>query len=130
MTRLLDKDYDPQNVQREFQHALGMNRESLLEVKSKPDSDDTFKWAMFSSFSIQHRQVKAIFSKHWDILKNDRILTTSIPDQAKVIIRGAPILQSKIAPNVITPPRTCLTAFFHVKGVPFANTIRVLHARL
>lgn len=115
MTRLLDKDYDPQNVEREFQHALGMNRESLLEVKSKPDSDDTFKWAMFSSFSIQHRQVKAIFSKHWDILKNDRILTTSIPDQAKVIIRGAPILQSKIAPNVITPPPNLFNSFLSCK---------------
>lgn len=66
---------------------------------------------MFTSFSTQHKQVKAILSKHWGILKNDRILNTVLPDRAKIIFRGAPTLRSKIAPNIINPP--IRQPFFH-----------------
>lgn len=103
-TTFLDKDYDSHLVEREFQHALETNRESLIEERPKNKQGDTFRWSMLTSFSIQHKQVRAILSKHWDILKSDRVLSTALPDQAKVIFRGAPTLQSKIAPNITNPP--------------------------
>lgn len=63
-TRFLDKGYNPNEVDCELQCALEINRESLLEVRSKQDSENNLKRAMMTSFSTQHRQIKAIFAKH------------------------------------------------------------------
>ena len=70
---------------------------------------------MLTSFSKQHKLIKSIVSKHWNILRNDRILATVLPERARVIFRGAPTLQSKIAPNIINPP-TRPSFFFQLVG--------------
>lgn len=60
------------------------------------EPDDAFRWSLLTSFSNQHRCIKAILTKHWDILRNDRILGNVLPDRARVIFKGAP--------NIINPP--------------------------
>lgn len=45
------------------------------------------------------------------ILKNDRLLGSSLPDIPNVTFRGALPLRLQIAPNVIAPPKRC--RFFH-----------------
>lgn len=58
----------------------------------------------FTTFSVQHKQIKDIFQKHWNVLKNDYILGPTLPDRAEVTYRGAPSLRGKIAANVLDPP--------------------------
>lgn len=88
-----------------------MDRSSLLVDGPRQDSNESFKWSLVTSFSVQHRQVKSIISKHWNVLKSDRVLSTLLPVQAKVIHRGPPSLRSKIARNIINPP--VRASFFH-----------------
>lgn len=68
-----------------------------------------------TAFSVQHKQIKYIFNRHWKVLKNDRVLGPALPDRAAVIYRGTPSLRGQIAPNVIDPPTR--PSFFHnLKG--------------
>lgn len=115
--RLLDKGYSHSEIDSEISRTLEVDRASLLTTKPKPDTDNKFRWAMLTTFSTQYRQIKAIFTKHWDILKIDHILGPSLPEQAKMIFRGAPTLQSRIAPNIINPPTR--TTFFQELTVSF-----------
>lgn len=70
---------------------------------------------MITGCSNQHFSVKKIFQKHWNILKNDKVLGAAIPDKPVMIYRGAPSLRHSVAVNVIDPPKTI--SFFHtMKG--------------
>lgn len=109
--KFLDKGYNTKNIEVELQRVTNIDRGSLLVVKPKKELDKKFKWAMLTSFSIQHKQIKTIIKKHWDVLKNDKILNTTLPEQAKIIFRGAPALQNRIAPKIINPP--VRSSFFH-----------------
>lgn len=85
---------------------MNIERKTLLEIKPKKDPDEKLKWAMLTSFSIQHKQIQNIVKKHWEVLRQDNILGKLLPGEAKVIFRGAPSLQGQIAPNV-----TCSTRY-------------------
>lgn len=70
---------------------------------------------MITGCSNQHFSVKKIFQKHWNILKNDKVLGAAIPDKPVMIYRGAPSLRHSVAVNIIDPPKTI--SFFHtMKG--------------
>lgn len=62
---------------------------------------DTFSF--FTGSSIQHRQIKNIFNKYSNVLKNDWVLGPVLPDRARVIYKGAPLLKGRVAPNIINP---------------------------
>lgn len=70
---------------------------------------------LFTTFSVQHRQIKNIIHKHWNILKNDHLLGPLLPDNAGITYRGALPLSGQIAPNVVDPP-SVPTFFWHLKG--------------
>lgn len=52
-------------------------------------------------FSRQYLDIKKIMSRHWKVLKNDRVLGPAITDFPKVIFRGVPPLKLQVAPNVL-----------------------------
>lgn len=110
-SRFEDKGYNTDDLNLEIQKAVSIDRKSLLEVKPKKESDGRFRWALLTSFSTQHRQIKNIMRKHWGVLKQDSILGPLIPEGANVIFRGVPSLKGQIAPNIINPPTRPL--FFH-----------------
>lgn len=109
--KFIDKGYDNAILDYEIQRAINTERKTLLEIKPKKDPDEKLKWAMLTSFSIQHKQVQNIVKKHWEVLRQDNVLGKLLPGDAKVIFRGAPSLQGRIAPNVINPPSR--PSFFH-----------------
>lgn len=78
-----------------------MDRNTLLTDHPRPIQENQHKWSFFTTFSIQHRQIKEIFNKHWKVLKSYRYLGPIIPERA--IYRGARSIQRDIATNVIDP---------------------------
>lgn len=109
--RFLDKGYDQGEVNLDLSRVLQIERSALLVDKPRRDPDESLKWSVLTSFSVQHKQIKSIIEHHWNVLRKDRILGTLLPERAKVTYRGAPSLRSKIALNVINPP--VRTSFFH-----------------
>lgn len=103
--KCIDKGYDMATLDTEIQHVTQIDRRSLLSPKSHIPNE-TFKHSMLTSFSSQHRDIKMIIERHWGILRNDHILGNILPERPKVIYKGAPSLQGKIAPYVIDPPPT------------------------
>lgn len=90
------------------------NKDTALDerlLKPEKEPDEKFKWAVLTSPSIQHKKIKNIIRKHWEVLRQDNILCTLVPEEAKVIFRGAPTLQGRVTPNVINPPAH--PSFFH-----------------
>lgn len=71
-----------------------MDRALMLhrEVEPSPVPDNKFGWSMITGYSNQHFSVKKIFQKHWNILKNDKVLGAVLPDRPVMIYRGAPSL--------------------------------------
>lgn len=109
--KFLDKAYDPMSVHSQYQEVLETDKSSLLLDRPPKDQDNSYKWAIQTSYSVQHKDIKTILSRHWNVLKMDKVLHPLIPEHAKVTFRGAPSLQSKIAPNIINPP--VRPSFFH-----------------
>lgn len=109
--RFIEKGYDPVLVTSELNKGAGIDRSSLLVKKPPREQDNSFKCSMLTTFSLQHRENKNIIRRHWDRLRNDRVLKTVLPEQPKVIFRGVSSLRGKIAPNTINPPTR--SSFFH-----------------
>ena len=78
--RFVDKGYSGDVLDLELQRVLSLDRSSLVVAKPKRVQDDSFKYAMITSYSTQHRQVKNIIDKHWDILRNDSVLRPVLPE--------------------------------------------------
>lgn len=109
----LEKGYLQSDLDQEVHRAREINRSELFQDTSqvRNKGSKNFKWSLFTSFSIQHWEMKHIFNKHWRVLKNDYIIGPLLPEKADVIYRGAPSLQMQIAPSIINPPSR--PTFFH-----------------
>lgn len=108
--RFIEKRYNHIEVDQDLTNVLGTDRSLLLEDKPQRENDD-FKWSFLTSFFTQYKQLKYIFERHWDILRNDKILGPLLPERPKMIYRGVPSLKNKLAPNIINPP--IKPTFFH-----------------
>ena len=69
----IDKGYDPETIELDLRTTLETNRSFLLEIKPKRKQDDSFKWALLTSFSTQYKQVKSIITKHWEIVREPTV---------------------------------------------------------
>lgn len=103
--RFLEKGYSQDLLDGEINAILSLERSSTLIERPKTTVDSRFKWAFTTTHSLQSKQVKNIFRKHWKVLLNDRLLGPALPEQAAVIFRGARSIQGQIAPNIIDPPK-------------------------
>lgn len=105
-----------------------IDRNSTLVERYTITSDSRAKWSFFTTYSTQSKEIKAIFRKHWGVLRSDRLLGPALPENAGVIFRGARSIQGQIAPNIIDPPRESLSfnnakVFILAAGVMCAHTI-------
>lgn len=128
--RFLEKGYKSIDLDTETNRISKLDRVSLLKARPKTAMDNKFGWSFFTTYSVQSRQIKEIFKKHWGILQNDRFLGPAIPERAGVIFRGAQSIQGQIAP-VIDPPKTSLSynnvrATIHVEGAMFVIIMFVI----
>lgn len=63
-------------------------REDLLKPKTKNENADfSSRLLFFTTYSNQHFFIKNIFRKHWDVLKNDRILGPLLPEKTRVTFK-------------------------------------------
>lgn len=67
-------------------------------------------------FNAQHKQVKRIVRKYWDIIKADRHLGAILPEKPRFTYRRAPTLRDRLARNVLDPPTKKNFSFFEGKG--------------
>lgn len=56
------------SVTSELHKVAMVDRGSLLTNRPPCGQDDSFKCSMLTTFSVQHREIKTIISRHWDIL--------------------------------------------------------------
>lgn len=103
--RFVEKGYLPSIIDEEINNVSLLDRQKLTTEQPKRVPDTKFKWSFVTQFSVQHKQVKGILNRHWNVLKNDPRLGPVLPDKAGVIYRGAPSLKSRIVHNVINPPK-------------------------
>lgn len=67
--RFLDKGYDQFDVDLELQNILKVDRGSLLADKPRQSLDESFKWSMLTTYSVQHKQIKSKFTKKQSSLR-------------------------------------------------------------
>lgn len=113
--RFLEKGYRSTKLDADIQDVTQVGRVSLLTDRPKAEKENKFKWSFFTSYSIQHREIKKFFNKHWKVLLNDKVLGPSLPDRAGIIYRGARSIQGEIAPNTLDPPHV-VSFFQECKG--------------
>lgn len=63
--RFIEKGYRPADLDVDIYRTSIMDRNTLLTDHPKPIQEHKHKWSYFSTFSIQHRQIKENFKKHW-----------------------------------------------------------------
>lgn len=54
-------------------------------------------------------------TKHWGVLRNDKILGSVLPYRPQVIFRGVPPLKLQVAPNILDAPNR-VSSFQKSKG--------------
>lgn len=69
----LDRGYQSSDIDEEIHQISLIDRNTLISEQPKSKQDSLYKWSFFTTFSIQHRQIKNIIHKHWKILKNDHL---------------------------------------------------------
>lgn len=95
--RLVDKGYDATLVKLVLHRVASIDRESLLADRVPWEPDESFKFSMLTSYSSKYKDITKIFDKHWDVLKQDKVLGPKLPERAKVIFKGAPSLRNSVA---------------------------------
>lgn len=80
--RFLEKGYDCAEVDKDLNNDLVVDRSLLLGEKPQWEKDQNFKWSFLTTFSTQHKQIKNIFERHWDILRNDKIFAPLLPNRS------------------------------------------------
>lgn len=124
--RFLERGYKSDLLDREINVILSVERTATLMERPKNTSDSKFKWAFTTTHSLQSKQVRNIFRKHWKVLLSDRLLGPVLPEWAAVIFRGARSIQGQVAPNVIDLPKKI--SFFHdCKGFYPCRKCNVCH---
>lgn len=59
------------------------------------------------SLQVFHASIgtlKKIVSKHWNVLKNDRMLGTTLPERQNVVFHDVLSLRLQVAPNILDAP--------------------------
>lgn len=104
-TKFLDKVYQQDFLVDTLVTVKTMNRADLL-VEREPRVDGGFNMDVpfVTSYSLQHKSIKQLVSKHWHIVNNDVVLKGMFPDKSRVIFRGVPSLRNRVVPNVLDPP--------------------------
>lgn len=59
---------------------------------------------MVTTYSHHYYDIKKIMTKHWEVLKNDRVLGLALPDHPQVIFRGVPPLKLQVTSNILDAP--------------------------
>lgn len=98
--RFMEKGYKPLELDADIQAVSGVDRNSLLADCPKVQRENHFKWSFFTSYSIQHNEIKKILNKHWKVLLNDRVLGLVLPDRTGIIFRGAHSILGEVAPTL------------------------------
>lgn len=81
-----------QKFDQAIDHPVKKNSEELL-IQREVVPKDTYKHALFTTFSTQQYVIKNILRKHWNVLRNDRVLAPLLPETTAVVFRGAPPLR-------------------------------------
>lgn len=112
--RFLEKGYAIDSLVPVLNAIQGMNRESLLQEKLLQSNEFQNSGVPFvTTYSLQHRSIKQIISRHWHIINNDRIL------------KGASSLRNRVAPNLFDPPTRKFTFFDQRTGFYQCRRCRV-----
>lgn len=115
--RFEDKGYDSKALEEDHLKLANVEREQLLKLKISQDENKKkgHEWAFITTFSSQHWWVNRIMTKHWNILKGDRILGPLLPNKPDIVYRRNLTLKDKLAPSAIDlPPK--ISMFGNLKG--------------
>lgn len=128
--RFLEKGYSIESLLSVLNEVENMNRDSLLQDKlpqANPNSHPSSNIGVpfVTTYSLQHRSIKKIISKHWHIINSDNVLKDILPNRPQVVFRGAPSLRNRIIPNILDPPVKKLTFFDQLKGFYQCKKCRV-----
>lgn len=105
-----------------------MDREDLLTERARGGADGfTLGVPFITPYSVQHNGIKQLLNKHWHIIKNDTVLGSMLPPKPKVIFKGVPSLQGRVAPNILNPPVTTRGFFDQLTGYYQCRRCRVCH---
>lgn len=82
-----------------------MDRAFMLRGKEKSQSrENDHNFSMVTTYSHQYNDIKKIMTKHWVVLKNNKVLGPVLPDHPQVIFRVVPPLKLQVAPNILDAP--------------------------
>lgn len=104
-TKFLEKGYPSTLIEQAFNTYLPG------KPPKKENTSSSSNIRFITRFHGQYKRMESIISKHWEILKQDPFLSSSICDKPRVTYRRAPSLKNKIAPSQLkaqAPNPLCL----------------------
>lgn len=91
--KFLEKGYPTSLIEQAYNQYLPGKKPKITKPPEEPEV------RFITGFHSQHRKMEHILSKHWNTLKQDPHLNTSLHQRPKVTYRRAPTLKNKIAPS-------------------------------
>lgn len=93
-----------------------MPRERMFEApQSELTTTNDHEWGFITGFNAQYKEIEAIFSRYWHILKLDKNLGPVLPANPKFIYRKSKNMGDHIVARVLDPPSKP-SMFWEVKG--------------
>lgn len=114
--RFVAKGYAPNSLSNTLDQVKNVDGKDFLSERVDGRDGDTYRCPFITNFSCQHSKVKHIMTRHWHILKNDRVLESILPDKPQVVFRGVPSLKDRLAPNILNPPTNRPNFFSELTG--------------
>ncbi|CAI9613040.1 unnamed protein product [Staurois parvus] len=109
--RFINKGYKKEYIVEERDRVGVLDRRILLTKSQNNNSMDNVM-IIIMPYNKQYKDVQRIINKHWDILKLDKDLKDSIPENPRFIYKKAPNIRDKIVKNVLNPPKQNSLTFF------------------
>lgn len=102
--RFVEKGYKESSLNHIMQEVGNTTQNNLLEPRTRPPNKQ-HEWGFITGYHEQYKDVEAIFRKHWNILKLDKVLNEQLPSVPPFIYRKAPSFGDQIVKKVLDPPK-------------------------
>lgn len=108
----LEKGYDKDFLYKEWAKIKNIYREKLIKNKETHENEK-MQYTVVIDCNIQHKVVEKIINRHWDILKQDTHIGSSLPNLPSYFTKKS---LNMVVKNIVHLPTNGKPMFWYMKG--------------